>query len=266
MTPSSIENQSPSTADAFSGGIGVPPRPGVRRFGRVNWIGFQTLLWKEIKRFLKVSMQTIVAPAVTSVLFLIIFTFAVGQYRGDVGALAYTDFLVPGLIMMTLLQNAFANTSSSLMIAKIQGNIVDYLMPPLSAGELTAAIVAGGIVRGVLVALFTALAMAPLAFVSLQIHSLAAVVYFAIAASCLLSLVGMLTGVWAEKFDHLATITNFVIIPLTFLSGTFYSMQHDQSQMPDFVATVSNFNPFVYLIDGYRFGMTGIWLWSCCME
>jgi len=206
---------------------------------------------KEVRRFIKVITQTVAAPVITTLLFLAIFSLALGRLRPDVQGVPFAEFIAPGLIMMTMLQNAFANTSSSLLISKVQGNIVDILMPPLSAGELNVGIAMAGVTRGVMVGIVTALGM--IAFVDIAIVHLWAVIYYAIAASLMLSLLGMLGGIWSEKFDHLQAVTNFIITPLAFLSGTFYSIR----QLPDFAQEAVMYNPFFYLIDGFRYGMTG---------
>jgi ABC-2 type transport system permease protein len=226
-------------------------RPGVRRFGRVNWRGVWTLYVREVARFLKLWAQTVIAPVTTALLFLAIFALALGRARAEVAGLAFTTFLAPGLIMMQVVQNAFANTSSSLMIAKIQGSIVDMLMPPLSAAELTVAIALGGLTRGLLVAVSAGLVILP--FVDLGIAHAWAVVYFAASGALLMSVVGIIGGIWADKFDHLGAITNFVIMPLAFLSGTFYSLR----DLPGFALDIAQFNPFFHLIDGFRYGVTG---------
>jgi ABC-2 type transport system permease protein len=229
----------------------TPPAYAERRIGHVNWRGLYTLYLKEVWRFWKVITQTVLAPAVTTLLFMAIFTLAIGN-RGRVDAdIPFESFLAPGLIVMAVLQNAFANTSSSIMIAKVQGNIVDVLMPPLSAGELTFAYAMGGVTRGILVGLIVALALAP--FLHTGLSHIWAVLYFSIGAALMLSLLGMLTGIWAEKFDHTAAITNFVITPLSFLSGTFYSID----RLPGLWGQVSQFNPFFYMIDGVRYGFIG---------
>jgi len=188
---------------------------------------------------------------VTSLLFLAIFLLALGGRVEPAQGVDLARFLAPGLVMMTMLQNAFANTSSSLMIAKMQGNIVDVLMPPLSAGELTAAYVIGGVARGLVVGVATGLAIWP--FAPFGIVSPALVLYHAVSASLMLSLLGIMTGVWAEKFDHIAAATNFVVVPLSFLSGTFYSIE----RLPEQLRFVAHLNPFFYAIDGFRAGFTG---------
>ena len=218
-----------------------------RRIGRVNWLGVWTLYCKEVQRFLKVVLQTVLAPAVTAVLFFTIFTLAFGGASRTVGGIPFAQFLVPGLIMMAIVQNSFANTSSSLLIGKVQGNIVDVLMPPLSPGELTIAFALGGLSRGLLVAVSVAVPLYP--FVEITLHHPLIAVYFAVMASLLLSFIGMLGGIWADKFDHMAAVTNFVIMPLSFLSGTFYSIQ----RLPELWQQISQFNPFFYMIDGFRY-------------
>jgi len=223
-----------------------------RQFGAVNWLGAWTLYVKEVQRFLKVPLQTIVAPVIAAVLFLAVFALAFGDRVSSIQGTSYLDYIVPGLIMMAVIQNAFANTSSSIIIAKIQGNIVDVLMPPISPAELTAAYALAGATRGLMVAVIVAAAMAPIA--SIGLTNAFAELFFAVAASLMLSLVGLATGIWADKFDHIATVTNFIITPLAFLSGTFYSVR----DLPDIWITISQFNPFFYAIDGFRYGMLGI--------
>jgi ABC-2 type transport system permease protein len=225
--------------------------PDVRVIGAVNWIGFWTLYAREVRRFMKVSLQTIAAPVITTLLFLAVFLLALGGAARSVGGVDYSRFLTPGLVMMAVMQNAFANTSSSLMISKTQGNIVDVLMPPLSAGELTLAFALGGMTRGIVVGIAVALAI--WCFVPIRIEHWSAVVFFALSASLLLALLGVLGGVWAEKFDHIAAVTNFVITPLSFLSGTFYSID----RLPVDWQFVAHLDPFFHLIDGFRYGFIG---------
>lgn len=225
--------------------------PRLRRFGVVNWRGFWTLYVREVRRFLKVGMQTVAAPVVTTLLFLAIFLLALGAQQRHVGDIPYVEFLAPGLIMMAIAQNAFANTSSSLMISKVQGNIIDVLMPPLSPGELTWGFALGGVTRGVLVGAVVAATMA--IFVPLHVAAPGFVLFHAVAASLLLSLLGLLGGIWADKFDHIAALTNFVVTPLSFLSGTFYSIE----RLPPLWHEVALLNPFFYMIDGFRYGLIG---------
>ncbi|MBI1261981.1 MAG: multidrug ABC transporter permease [Rhizobiales bacterium] len=230
---------------------GAYPAFGVRRFGRFNTLGTWTLYVKEVRRFTKILSQTVAAPVITTLLYLSIFSLSVGRLRPDIHGVPFIEFLSAGLIMMTMIQNAFTNTSSSLLISKIQGNVVDLLMPPLSPGEINTGIAMAGVTRGIVVGLVTAIGMAP--FVHIGMVHPWAIIFYALGASFMLSLLGMLGGIWAEKFDHLQAITNFIILPATFLSGTFYSI----TQLPPFAQVISHWNPFFYLIDGLRYGMTG---------
>jgi ABC-2 type transport system permease protein len=227
------------------------PAAGVRRFGLFNWLGMWTLYVKEVRRFTKIMTQTIFAPMITTLLYLAVFALSVGSLRPAVHGVPFIVFLAPGLIMMTMIQNAFANTSSALLISKVQGNVVDYLMPPLSPGELNLGIASAGVSRGIVVGAATGAAMIP--FVDIGIAHLWAIVFFGVGASLMLSLLGMIVGIWSEKFDHLQAVTNFVLLPLTFLSGTFYSVD----QLPAFAHAVTHWNPVFYLIDGFRYGFTG---------
>ena len=225
--------------------------PNPRIIGAVNWLGLWTLYRKEVRRFLKVIFQTVGAPVVTTLLFFAVFALALGGIVRTTAAVPYLEFLAPGLVMMAMAQNAFANTSSSVIIAKVQGNIVDVLMPPLSALELTVGYVAGGVTRGVLVGAVTLVAMVP--FAGLTVHDPVFILYHAIMASALLSMLGVIGGIWAEKFDHIAAVTNFVVTPLTFLSGTFYTVD----RLPETFWWLAHFNPFFYMIDGFRYGFIG---------
>ena len=229
---------------------------GERRFGAVNWLGLRTLYMKEVRRFMKVVTQTVVAPVISTLLFLVVFTQAFGASRPAVAGVPFIEFLAPGLIIMAVLTNAFTNSSSSILIGKVQGNIVDVLMPPLSAAELTVAFVAGAATRGFLVGLITAVTSAGFMYANgepMAIANIWAILYFATAAALIFGMLGVVGGIWAEKFDQLAAVTNFIITPLTFLSGTFYSV----SRLPEPFRTLSEFNPVYYLIDGFRSGFTG---------
>jgi ABC-2 type transport system permease protein len=217
----------------------------------IGWLGFYSLLSKEIKRFLKVPLQTIFAPMMTTLLFLAVFTLAFGGGERYSGGVPFANFLAPGLIMMSVIQNSFANTSSSLVIAKVQGNIVDVLMPPLSPMELTLAFSLAGLARGMVVAMAVASCM--YFFIDLQVHAWWAVIYFVIAAGLMLSLLGIIGGIISDKFDHIAAVTNFVIMPLSFLSGTFYSVE----RLTGIWYELSHLNPFFYMIDGFRYGFIG---------
>ena len=216
-----------------------------------NWLGVWTLYVREVRRFIKVYTQTLVAPLVTTLLFLAIFALALGGAVRTVHGVPFLTFLTPGLIMMAMAQNAFANTSSSIVISKVQGNIVDTLMPPFTAHELTLAIAMGGTTRGVVIGALVGAVMALVTHVT--IHSVFFVVFHAVAASLMLSLLGLIGGIWSEKFDHIAAVTNFLVTPLSFLSGTFYSID----RLPPAFHAFAHANPFFYMIDGFRYGFIG---------
>lgn len=223
-----------------------------RHIPRLNLIGLRTLVRKEVGRFLNVYTQTIIAPMVTALLFYAVFALAFGGLAQTIGdGVPYMTFIAPGLIMMTMVQNAFANTSSSIVIAKVQGNIVDVLMPPLSAGEFFAGYVLGGVLRGLVVGLATGIVIELVT--GMPIYSLLYIFVFGVLGSLLLSSIGLAAGIWSEKFDHIAAVTNFIVTPLTFLSGTFYSVE----QLPGAWQTLAHWNPFFYMIDGFRYGFIG---------
>ena len=222
-----------------------------RRYGAVNWVGMGHLYEKEVKRFLKVATQTVAAPVVTTLLFLAIFTLALGRAVETINGIPFSQFLAPGLITMAMAQNAFANTSSSMVISKIQGSIVDVLMPPISAMEMVCAYAMAGVTRGLTVGLVTWFAMS--FFVPMEVHHFGYLLFHAIAASLMLALLGLVGGIWADKFDHIAAITNFVVTPFAFLSGTFYSI----SRLPEPFYSIAFANPFFFMIDGFRYGATG---------
>lgn len=217
-----------------------------------NWLGMATLYRRELWRFMKVWNQTIAAPVVTTLIWLAILTLALsGGRAGGVEGMPFNEFIAPGLIMMSVMQNAFANTSSSLMMAKIQGTIVDVLMPPLTADEVTTSYIAGGITRGVMVGVTVGLAIAYFVPIAMP-HPFMAVLYI-LLASMLFALLGMLGGLWAQGFDQMSAVTNYVITPLSFLSGTFYSV----NVLPEFWHAICLYNPFFYVIDGFRYALTG---------
>jgi len=214
--------------------------------------GFPTLLYKEVLRFWKVGTQTIGAPVLTAALFLFIFGHVLEGRVRVYGSVSYAAFLVPGLVMMSLLQNAFANSSSSLIQSKITGNIIFVLLPPLSYGEFFAAYVLAAVVRGMVVG--TAVLMVTLPFVGMEFRHPLWILVFAFCGSAVLGALGMMAGIWAEKIDQVASFQNFLIMPLTFLSGVFYSIH----SLPAFWQGLSHFNPFFYMIDGFRYGFFGV--------
>ena len=225
----------------------------------VNWGGLRTLYIKEVRRFFKVQMQTVWAPAITTLLYLAIFTVALGRGGRTVTVMPgvevpFANFIAPGLIVMAMLQNAFANSSFSLLVGKIQGNIVDYLMPPLSTGELIAGLVGAAVTRAFLVGFAVWLAMLLWPGVSVSVLHPVLVFWFGLMGAFLLSFLGLLTSIWAEKFDHAAAVSNFVVTPLSLLSGTFYSVH----QLAPAFRAVSHANPFFYVISGFRAGFLGM--------
>ena len=231
----------------------VRSAPGEPVIRNVNWGGLKTLYLKEVRRFFKVQLQTVWAPAITTLLYLIIFSVALGREGRTVMGVPFADFIAPGLIVMAMLQNAFANSSFSLLVGKIQGTIVDYLMPPLSSGELIAGLVGAAVTRAFLVGFAVWLAMLVFPGVHVGPDHLLAIFVFGLLGSAMLAFLGLLTSIWAEKFDHAAAVTNFVVAPLSLLSGTFYSIE---SLSPTFQA-ISHANPFFYVISGFRYGFIG---------
>lgn len=217
----------------------------------MNWRGLWVLTCRETGRFLKVHVQTILSPAATTLLYYAVFALAFGGEGKTIGVIPFLSFLAPGLIMMAMAQNAFANTSSSLLIAKVQGNIVDLLMPPLSPLELTLGFTIGGVARGLAVGTVCLLCLA--AFTNIAGVHPAYIFYHAVMGSMMLALLGLIGGIWSTKFDHIAALQNFVIMPATFLSGTFY----ETSSLPPLWAKICQLNPFFYMIDGFRYGFTG---------
>jgi ABC-2 type transport system permease protein len=220
----------------------------------INWLGLWTLYKREVWRFLKVMNQTLLAPCITTLLFLAVLNLSIGGKGGRMiegVSVPYGNFIAPGLIMMAIVQNSFANTSSSLMLSKIQGVIIDILMPPFTGAEITFSLVAGGVTRGIMVGTVVACAVYP--FVPYTVQHWGAAIFFVGAASLMLALLGLLTGIWSQSFDQLSAITNYIITPLSFLSGTFYSI----TQLPPFFFQLCHFNPFFYMIDGFRYALTG---------
>jgi ABC-2 type transport system permease protein len=224
---------------------------GVRRFGLINWIGFKSLWLKECNRFMAVWQQTLLSPLVSSLLFLSVLSLALGNNRGDVLGYSFISFLAPGLIAMSILTQSFSHSVSSLMIGKIQGNIVDMLYAPLSALEVSMAIILAAMTRSFLIAIISIAVFALI--VEIPINNIFYIFIFSFLSSFILGSLGFITGLWAEKFDHTATINNFVITPLSFLSGAFYSIE----KLPEMFQIISHINPFFYMIDGFRFGFLG---------
>ena len=223
-----------------------------KKFGHVNWIGFFTLYKKEVYRFLIVMIQTIISPLVTSLLFLFVLSLAIGEDRGNVLGFPFISFLAPGLIAMQVIQQAFSHSSSSIMIGKIQGNIVDILYAPLTAAEITLATNLAACTRSIIIAVVAIVVFAFI--VDLNFYNFFYIFIFTFLGSFLLSSIGIIVGLWAEKFDHMASATNFIIVPLSFLSGTFYSIE----RLPNALKEISELNPFFYIIDGFRYGFLGV--------
>jgi len=213
--------------------------------------GFRTLLFKELLRFWKVSFQTVLAPLLTALLYLLIFSHVLEEHVQPYPGVSYTAFLIPGLAMMSMLQNAFANSSSSLIQSKITGNIVFMLLPPLSHAEIFLAYALAAVVRGAVVG--TGVIAVTAGFIDLPVRFPLWVLAFALFGSAILGSLGIIAGIWAEKFDQLAAFQNFIIMPLTFLSGVFYSIH----SLPPFWQALSHVNPFFYMIDGFRYGFFG---------
>ena len=229
--------------------IHVSPQPRVIK--GFNTVGLWTLIEREVGRFLSVHMQTIVAPVVTTLLYYTIFALAFGGIARTMGDMPFLQFLAPGLIMMTMVQNSFSNSSSSLIIAKVQGNIVDVLLPPLSDLELFIGFTTGAVMRGLAVGIATGVVL--YFFAPLHVVSWPLVIIFTLLGNMMLGILGLAAGIWSEKFDHMATVSNFIITPLTFLSGTFYSID----SLPENWHALVLYNPFFYMIDGFRAGFTG---------
>lgn len=230
--------------------IAVPNVGSAREFGMVNWLGLWTLYKKEVRRFMKVGPQTLLAPVVSNILYMTIFMLAFAANRPE-GAEAFARFLIPGLIMLGILNNASANSSSSIMTGKVMGSIIDILMPPLSYAELAIGYIGGAVTRGIIVAIVTTVALSVFAIIIPQ--QFWAVAYFGLAAASAMGMVGLLSGVWAEKFDQLAVVNQFVIMPLSMLSGTFYHID----VLPALMRKISLVNPLFYFIDGFRYGFLG---------
>ena len=216
-----------------------------------NYLSVWSLFKKEVLRFFKVGIQTIIGPAISSLLFLAVFNLALGRSVNNINGINFANFIAPGLIMMTMLQNSFANSASSIGQAKSQGNIVDILMAPLGDLELTIGYVGGAIARGLICGLVTALAI--IIFIPLSVYSLWFLIFYSFMGCLMMGTLGTMVGIWADKWDQQQGITNFIVLPCTFLSGTFYSI----SRLPEFWQNFAYFNPFFYNIDGFRYAFIG---------
>lgn len=220
-------------------------------YSGVNWVGIYTLSFREINRFFKVYVQTVVAPVISTLLFYLVFQLVMKHAASPFEDVSYLEFLAPGLIMMNMVQNAFANTSSSLMVSKMQGNLTDVLLAPLGPIELTVSYMIGGIVRGLAVGVTAILIL--MWFHPFHIDHFGALILFSILGCAMLSLMGIASGIVIDKMDHISAVTNFIITPLTFLSGTFYTIDH----LPQVLQNLTHVNPFFYMIDGFRYGFIG---------
>ena len=235
--------------DMISAPAVTPPAP--RDYNGVNWVGLNTLYQREVRRFWKVGTQTLAAPVVTALLYMLVFVVAVRGAAPPIAGVDFATFVAPGLIMMQVLNNAFSNSSSSMLQAKMNGLIGDFITPPLSPLEQVLGFTLGAATRGVAVGAVTALAVLPFAHVS--IAHWWAVIYFGVGASLIMGMVGLMAAIWSEKFDHIAAVGNFIIMPMTFLSGTFYMVD----RLPEPFRAASHYNPFFYLIAGFRYGFIG---------
>ncbi len=224
---------------------------GIRRFGIINWIGTYSLFKKEILRFLTVSGQTLFGPILTSILFLTVISLAIGDQRENVLGVSYIKFLASGLIMMQVIQQSFAHSSSSLMMAKMMGTITDVVHSPLSSSEVVFAISLAAAVRGLLIASASTLIF--IIFIDLSIQNFFLWFIYLFLGGLFMGSLGIIVGLYADKFDQMSTVTNFIIVPLSFLSGTFYSID----RLPDLLRVLSNYNPFFHMIDGFRYSFIG---------
>ena len=224
---------------------------GVRRFN-INWIGIGSLILKENLRYLTVAGQTIVGPIITSILFLVVINMAVGDDRANVLGVEFISFLAPGLIAMQIISQAFAHSSSSILMGKIMGNIFDLIGAPLSPAEVTLSIISASVSRGIIICFLSIITFS--LFLEIEVKNYYFLITYLFLSTFILGAVGFIAGLWAEKFDNMATVTNFIVMPLSFLSGTFYSVE----RLPEFLKVLSFYNPFFHMIDGLRFSMIGI--------
>ena len=219
---------------------------GIRRFG-INWVGVYSLYTKETLRFLTVFGQTIIGPIVTAILFLLVISLAIGNERSDVLGVPFIEFLAPGLIAMQVIQQAFSHSSSSLLMGKVMGNIVDLIGAPLSAGEVSLAIIFASVTRALIISIVSIIIFSLI--IEIEIKNYVVFILYLFLSSFIMGAAGFIAGLWADKFDHMATVTNFIIVPLSFLSGTFYSVD----RLPELLKTLSYYNPFFHMIDGFRY-------------
>ena len=224
---------------------------GTRRFGYINWIGFYTLYKKETLRFLIVSGQTIAGPVLTAILFLMVISLAIGESRGLVLGVPFIEFLAPGLISMQVIQQSFSHSSSSILMGKVMGNIVDLIGSPLSAFEVTVAVILASVSRAILICAVSIIVLK--FFINLDIQNYIIFFSFLFFSSFIMGAAGFIAGLWADKFDNMATVTNFIIVPLSFLSGAFYSIE----KLPNILSNISLYNPFFHMIDGFRSSFIG---------
>ena len=219
---------------------------GIRRFG-INWVGAYSLYIKETLRFLNVFGQTIIGPIVTAILFLLVISLAIGNERSDVLGVPFIEFLAPGLIAMQVIQQAFSHSSSSLLMGKVMGNIVDLIGAPLSAGEVSLSIIFASVTRALIISIVSIIIFSLI--IEIEIKNYVVFILYLFLSSFIMGAAGFIAGLWADKFDHMATVTNFIIVPLSFLSGTFYSVD----RLPELLKTLSYYNPFFHMIDGFRY-------------
>ena len=219
---------------------------GEKRFG-INWIGAYTLYLKETRRFLSVFGQTVIGPIVTSILFLLVISLAIGEDRPNVLGVPFIEFLAPGLIAMQIVQQAFSHSSSSLLMGKVMGNIIDLIGAPLSASEVTLAVILASVTRALMISIISVFVFSIM--IEIEIKNYLLFFTYLFLSSFIMGSAGFIAGLWADKFDHMATATNFIIVPLSFLSGTFYSVE----RLPNFLNTLSQYNPFFHMIDGFRY-------------
>ena len=219
---------------------------GIRRFG-INWVGAYSLYIKETLRFLNVFGQTIIGPIVTAILFLLVISLAIGNERSDVLGVPFIEFLAPGLIAMQVIQQAFSHSSSSLLMGKVMGNIVDLIGAPLSAGEVSLSIILASVTRALTISIISIIIFSLI--IEIEIKNYVVFFLYLFLSSFIMGAAGFIAGLWADKFDHMATVTNFIIVPLSFLSGTFYSVD----RLPELLKTLSYYNPFFHMIDGFRY-------------